>query len=40
MATIAALALCEAIIPLQTTVETDSLRMVMVEHSWMEGTNN
>ena len=40
MATIAAFALCEAIIPLQTTVETDSLRMVMVEHSWMEGTNN
>ena len=40
MATILALALCEAIIPLQITVETDYLRTVKVEHSWTEGINN
>ena len=40
MAIIAALALREAIIPLQTTMETDSLRTVKVEHSWTEGPNN
>ena len=40
MATIAALPLCEAIIPLQTAIETDSLHMMKVEHSLTEGTNN
>ena len=40
MATIAALALREVIIPLQMTVETDSLRTIKVEHSWTEGANN
>ena len=39
MADIAALALREAIIPLQTTFTTDDLTTVKVEHQWVETTN-
>ena len=40
MSAVAALALREAIIPLQTTIKHDDLETVKVEHTWTTGTTD